>query len=51
MVKSTNHYQLEKIKKFLQQLQTEVFLTSFDDNHFQSLVAIPKVKLHKCQNY
>ena len=48
MVKSTNHYQLEKIKNFLQQLQTEVFLTSFDDTHFQSLVAIPQVKLHKC---
>jgi hypothetical protein len=48
MVKSTNHYQLEKIKNFLQQLQTEVFLTSFDDTHFQSLVAIPQVKLYKC---
>lgn len=47
MVKSTNHYQLEKIKKFLQQLQTEVFLTSFDDTHFESLVAIPQVKLAK----
>ena len=47
-VKSTNHYQLEKIKKFLQQLQTGVFLTSFDDTHFQSLVAIPQVKLEKC---
>ena len=48
MVKSTNHYQLEKIKNFLQQLQTEVFLTSFDDTYFQSLVVIPQVKLHKC---
>jgi len=47
-VKSTNHYQLEKVKNFIQQLQTEVFLISFDDNHFQSLVAIPKVKLDKC---
>jgi hypothetical protein len=46
-VKSTNHYQLEKIKKFLQQLQTGVFLTSFDDTHVQSLVAIPQVKLEK----
>ena len=46
-VKSTNHYQLEKIKKFLQQLQTGVFITSFDDTHFQSLVAIPQVKLEK----
>ena len=48
LVKSTNHYQLEKIKNFLQQLQTEAFLTSFDDTHFQSLLAIPQVKLHKC---
>nr|UDP55472.1 hypothetical protein orf406a [Schizostauron trachyderma] len=46
-IKSTNHYQLEKIKKFLQQLQTGVVLTSFDDTHFQSLVAIPQVKLEK----
>ena len=46
-IKSTNHYQLEKIKKFLQQLQTGVFLTSFYDTHFQSLVAIPQVKLEK----
>ena len=46
-IKSTNHYQLEKIKKFLQQLQTGVFLISFDDTHFQSLVAIPQVKLEK----
>lgn len=37
MVKSNNHYQLEKIKKFLKQLQTGVFLTSFNDIHFQSL--------------
>jgi hypothetical protein len=48
IVKSTNHYQLEKVKNFIQQLQTEVFLISFDDNHFQRLVAIPQVKLEKC---
>lgn len=46
-VKPTNYYQLEKIKNFLQQLQTRVFLTSFDDTYFQSLVAIPQVKLEK----
>ncbi len=46
-VKSTNHYQLEKIKKFLQQLQTGVFITSFNDTHFQSLTVIPQVKLEK----
>lgn len=47
-MKSTNHYQLEKIKNFLQQFQTKVFLTSFDDTYFQSLVTIPQVKLDKC---
>nr|UDP55598.1 hypothetical protein orf117 [Schizostauron trachyderma] len=48
-VKSTNHYQLKKIKEFIQQLQTEFFITSFDNNHFQSLVAIAisQVKLQK----
>lgn len=50
-IKSTNHYQLEKIKKFLQQLQTGAFLTSFDDTHFQSLVAIPQVKLEKSSKH
>lgn len=48
MVTSTNHYQLKKIKNFLQQLQTGLFLTSFGDTYFQSLVAIPQVKLNKC---
>lgn len=38
---------MEKIKNFLKKLQTGVFLTSFDDTHFQSLVAIPQVKLEK----
>ena len=46
-VKPTNYYQLQKIKNFLQQLQTGVFLSSFDDTYFQSLVAIPQVKLEK----
>lgn len=48
MVTSTNHYQLEKIKNFLQQLQTGLFITSFNDTYFQSLVAIPQVRLNKC---
>ena len=38
---------MQKIKNFLQQLQTGVFLSSFDDTYFQSLVAIPQVKLEK----
>jgi len=47
-VKSTNYYQLGKIKKFFKELQTGVLLTSFSDTHFQSLVSIPQVKLEKC---
>ena len=46
-VKFTNYYQLEKIKNFLKKLQTGVFLTSFDDTHFQSLIARSQVKLEK----
>jgi len=48
MIKSTNHYQLEKIKKFFKKLQKGAFLTSFSDTSFQSLVAMPQVKLEKC---
>jgi hypothetical protein len=48
MVKSTNHYQLEKIKKFLQQLQSGLYLTSFSDARFQSLVIVPQIKFEKC---
>ena len=48
--KSTNHYQLQKLKTFFQELQTEVLISSFDDHHFQSLVAIPQVKLEKPRN-
>ena len=46
--KSNNQYQLAKIKNFLKELQTGILLTSFSDTHFQSLVAIPQVKLEKC---
>jgi hypothetical protein len=47
-VKSTNYYQLGKIKKFFKKIQTGVLLTSFSDTSFQSLVSIPQVKLEKC---
>ena len=51
MVKYTNYYQFEKIKKFIQQLQTGLFITSFNNTHFQSLVAIPQVKLEKSSKH
>ena len=47
-IKSTNHYQLEKIKEFFQELQKGILSTYFSDTSFQSLVAIPQVKLEKC---
>jgi len=40
MLKSTNHYQLEKIKKFFPHLQTGSFLTTFSRTLFQSLVVV-----------
>jgi hypothetical protein len=48
LVKSNNHYQLEKIKEFFHHLQSGAFLTSFTDISFQSLATIPQVKLEKC---
>ena len=48
MVPSTNHYQLEKIKNFFQQFHTGLFITSFDNTYFPSLLAIPQVRLNKC---
>ena len=39
-VKSTNQYRLSKIKEFFQQLQSGLFITSFSDNRFQSLVTV-----------
>ena len=47
-IKPTNHYQLEKIKEFLKKLQKGVLSTYFSDTSFQSLVAMPQVKLEKC---
>jgi hypothetical protein len=49
--KSNNQYQLVKVKKFLKELQTGILLTSFSDTHFQSLVAVPFVKLTKFQKF
>jgi hypothetical protein len=48
LVKSSNHYQLDKIKIFFYELQSGAFLTSFTDVSFQSLATIPQVRLEKC---
>ncbi|MEY2702450.1 MAG: hypothetical protein RLY43_1083, partial [Bacteroidota bacterium] len=44
--KYNNQYQLTKVKEFFEEVQTGILLTSFSDNYFQSLVAIPLVKFH-----
>jgi hypothetical protein len=46
-VKPTNQYRLDKIKEFFQQLQSGLFVTSFSDASFQSLVAVPQVQFEK----
>jgi len=47
IISSTNRYQLQKTKSFLQQLQTGVLITSITDTTFQSLIAIPRVTFEK----
>jgi hypothetical protein len=47
-IKSTNQYQLRKIKEFFKSLQTGVHVTSFNSQYFQSLVLVPQVKFEKC---
>jgi hypothetical protein len=49
--KYNNQYQLTKVKEFFEEIQTGILLTSFSDNYFQSLVAIPLVKFHKIQKF
>jgi hypothetical protein len=39
---------LNQVIKFLQQLQTKIFLIGFSDIRFQSIVAIPQITLNKC---
>lgn len=46
-VKSITHYQLGKIKDFFEKLQTGLFVTSFSDQYFQSLVVLPQVPFEK----
>jgi len=46
-VKSTNYYQLKKVKEFFNELQRNSLVTSFTDNQFRSLVTIPEVRVSK----
>jgi hypothetical protein len=46
--KHTNRYRLGKIKEFFQQLQSGLYVTSFSDARFQSLVIVPQIKFEKC---
>jgi len=47
-VKPTNYYRLGKNKEFFQQLQSGLYVTSFVDHSFQSLVIVPQVRFEKC---
>lgn len=46
-VESKNYYQFKKIKLFLKNLQKGLFLESFENHRFESLVGIPVVRLEK----
>jgi hypothetical protein len=47
MVKSTNYYQMKKVKHFFNELQRNSLVTSFTDSQFRSLVTIPEVRVSK----
>ena len=47
MVKSTNYYQLKKVKNFLNERQRNSLVTSFNDSQFRSLVTISEVRVWK----
>lgn len=47
-VKPTNRYRLTKTKEFFQQLQAGLYVTSFNDVKFQSLVIVPQVQFDIC---
>jgi len=47
-VKPINRYRLGKIKEFFQQLQAGLYVNSFSDARFQSLVIVPQIQFEKC---
>jgi hypothetical protein len=46
-----NQYQLKKLKYFFEELQKGFLITSFSDNYFQSLAAVPSVRFEKVQKF
>lgn len=42
-----SHYQLNKLRHFCKEIQKDFFVKSFNDKHFQSLIAVPKVEIYK----
>lgn len=46
--KLSNYYQLNKLKEFFSQLQAGLYVTSFSDTYYQSLVIVPQVQFEKC---
>ena len=49
--KYNNQDQFTKVKEFFEEVPTEILRTSFSENYFQSLVAIPLVKFQKIQKF
>jgi hypothetical protein len=48
---SNNNYQLKKIKDFFEELQTDIYITSFSSTFYQSLVAVPLVRFYKIKKF
>lgn len=44
----TNKYQLKKLKYFFNELQSGLYVTSFKDRYYRSLVIIPQVEFEIC---
>lgn len=42
-----NYYQLNKLKEFIDNLQTNFIIKKFSNTYFQSLVSVPKVNIYK----
>lgn len=40
-------YKLNQVRDFCHQIQNDFWVTSFDDRHFQRLVAVPQVELYE----
>ena len=47
-VNDTNRYRLAKLKEFFNELQSGLYVTSFRDDYYRSLVIIPQVEFKRC---